>query len=131
MERYFAFSSGGAYHFRGLGEWKIRADAVGNLTIEHNLLGGVTNFGPFQLSETEAGLLWELITAAAFDGRPATWSRGMPDEAVLAFVLFSEEKLHSIQLWASEAFDDISIRPLVSEIGSLIEKYTGKKPVLR
>jgi hypothetical protein len=131
MERYFAFSSGGARHFLGLGDWKIRADALGNFTVEHNLMGGLTNFGPFRLSPAEARSLWERIAAAELERRRGTSGRGTPDEAVLAFVLFAEEGLHSVQLWASEAFSDSSIQPLVNEIGSLIEKYTGRKPVLR
>jgi hypothetical protein len=131
MERYFAFSSAGAYQVQGPGDWKIRADAKGNLTIEHSLFGAVTSFGPFQLLPEEAGALWKRIAAAAIEGRRSSPSRGSLDEAVLGFALFSGERLHNVQIWANEAFEDSSITPLVLEIAGLIEKYTGKKPVLR
>jgi hypothetical protein len=131
MERYFAFSSGGAQHDQGFGDWRIHTDANGNLTIEYNLLGGVTRFGPFRLSAREAQSLWDLIAGAGFDRRMTQSSRGKPDEAVLAFVLFAGKGLHSVQLWSSEALQDASVRPLINEISTLIEKYTGRKALLR
>ena len=131
MERYFAFSSGGAYHFQGRGDWKIRVDERGTLTVEHNVFGAVTGYGPYQLLPAESRSLWECIEAAGFDRRSSSRRRGNPDEALLAFALFSGEKLHSAQLWAGEAFDDHSITSLINWITELIGKYTGKEPVLR
>jgi hypothetical protein len=131
MDQYFAFSSASAGHFQGVGDWKIRADQGGVLTIEHHLLGGVTNYGPFRLTAGEASAFWKLVGAAGLEKRPANAGRGSPDEAVLAFMLFGGEGLHSVQLWASEALSDAAIQQLVMEIGNLIEKYTGRKPLLR
>jgi hypothetical protein len=131
MNRFFAFSSGGAYHFHGFGEWKMRADDTGHLMVEHDVLGSVTKFGPFQLSADESDLLWGLISGAAFEQRPSSPGPGMPDETMLGFALSARETLHSVQLWTSDAFGDTAITQLLNEIGSLIEKYTGRKPVLR
>jgi hypothetical protein len=100
------------------------------LTVEHNLLGTATGYGPFQLSPAEAASLWELIAAAAFEQRLSSRKRGLPDESMLGFALSAEETLHSFQLWASEAAGDAEIARLVQEIAGLIEKYTGRKPVL-
>ncbi|MBI5297467.1 MAG: hypothetical protein HY869_18465 [Chloroflexi bacterium] len=131
MIRYFAFSSGGAYHFHGFGEWKLHADENGHLMVEHDVLGSVTKFGPFQLSVDETDLLWGLISGAAFEQRPSSPGPGIPDEAMLGFALSARETLHSVQLWNSDAFGDKAIVQLLNEIVSLIERYTGRKPVLR
>lgn len=130
MNRYFAFSSGSTYHFHGSGEWKVRADEDGNLSVEHQVFGSVTRFGPFQLSQAESALLWKRITDAAFEQRKTTPGPGMPDEPLLGFALSAQKTLFNVQLWASDAFKDIPIIELLDEIGNLIEKYTGKKPVL-
>jgi hypothetical protein len=130
MNQFFAFSSGGAYHFHGFGEWKVRADDSGHLTVEHDLFGEVMSFGPFQLLPDESAVLWELITHAAFNERTSSPGPGDPDETMLGFALSAKE-MHSVQLWASDAFVDLSIKELVNEIGKLIEKYTGKIPTLR
>ena len=119
MNQFFAFSSGGAYHFHGFGEWKVRADNSGHLTVEHDVFGVVTSFGPFQLSMDESASLWDLITDAAFDERSSSQGPGIPDETMLGFALSARE-MHSVQLWASDAFVDLSITELVNEIGKLI-----------
>ncbi|MFZ5879198.1 MAG: hypothetical protein ACOY0R_07500 [Chloroflexota bacterium] len=130
MIRYFAFSSGGAYHFHGFGEWKLHADEAGCLMVEHNVLGAVTKFGPYQLSTDESDHLWGTISGAAFEQRPSSPGPGMPDEAMLGFALSARTALHNVQLWASDAYRDATIVKLVNEIADLIEKYTGQKPVM-
>jgi len=121
MNQFFAFSSG---------EWKVRVDDNGHLTVEQDVFGAVTSFGPFQLSVDESASLWDLITGAAFDKRPSSPGPGVPDESMLGFALSAQE-MHSVQLWASDAFVDLTVTELINEIGKLIEKYTGKKPTLR
>lgn len=98
--------------------------------VEHDVLGAVTKFGPFQLSADESDHLWGLISGAAFDRRPSSPGPGLPDEAMLGFALSARNTLHSVQLWASDAFGDTSITQLLNELTTLIEKYTGQKPVL-
>lgn len=99
--------------------------------VEHNVLGAVTKFGPFQLSAGESDHLWDKISGAAFDQRPSSPGPGMPDEAMLGFALSVRAALYNVQLWTSDAFRDTSIVQLVNEIADLIEKYTGQKPVMR
>jgi hypothetical protein len=131
MNQYFAFSSGGAYDFQGFGEWKLRADDSGHLTVDHDLFGAVTSFGTFQLLPDESASLWDLIAGAAFDRRDSSRGPGVPDETMLGFALSAQETLNSVQLWASDAFADLTITKLIHEIERLIEKYTGRKPTLR
>mgnify|MGYP003446910312 CR=1 FL=1 len=57
--------------------------------------------------------------------------RAAPDEALLGFALFTEERLHNLQLWALEAFEDPAIHPLVQQLIALVGKYAGKTPILR
>jgi hypothetical protein len=131
MNRLFAFSSAAGHDSDGFGEWRVRAEESGRISIEHNVPGAVTDFGSFHLSPTETASLWDLITAAAFDQRSAAHRAAAPHEALLAFALSAQETLHSVQLWATEAFADETIARLILSVGDLIEKYTGTKPVLR
>ncbi len=131
MERYFAFTSAGAYHVQSLGDWNLRADADGTLAIEHSLFGSVKRFGPFRLHRVEAVSLWERIGAADLTRRRISSRRGSPEEALLGFALFSETRLHNLQLWAGEAYEDPAIHPLLEQITGLTGKYAGKTPVLR
>ena len=130
MNQFFAFSSGGAYNFQGSGEWKVRADDSGNLTVDHDLFGAVTSFGPYQLLPDESASLWDLIAGAAFDQRNSSRGPGIPDETMLGFALSAQETLLSVQLWASDASADLTITRLINKLTALIEKYTGKKPTL-
>jgi hypothetical protein len=109
----------------------VRAEESGRFSIEHNVPGAVTDFGSFVLSPSETASLWELITAAALERRNASRRAGSSHEAMLAFALSAHETLHSVQLWADEAFADQAIARLIESMGELIEKYTGTKPVLR
>jgi hypothetical protein len=131
MNRSFAFSSATAHDSDGFGEWRILAEESGRLSIEHNVLGAMTDFGSFSLSPSETASLWDLITAAAFEQRIPSRRAAGPQEAMLAFALSAQETLHSVQLWANEAFADESIARLIDDVELLIEKYTGKKPGLR
>ena len=132
MYRSFAFSSGGACHFQGFGEWKVRADDNGSLAIQQDLFGTLKDFGTFNLSPVDTASLWELIADAAFEQRASSTGPGIPDDCMMGFALSAQETpLHSIQLWASEAFADNSIKRLIEKIENLIEKCTGQKPVLR
>jgi hypothetical protein len=131
VNRLFAFSSAIPYDSDGFGEWRVRAEENGRLTIEHNMLGAVTDFGSFLLSPAENAALWDRIAAAAIEQRTASRPAAGPQEAMLAFALSAQERLHSVQLWANEAFADESIAGLIDDVQQLIEKYTGKKPVLR
>ena len=131
MNRLFAFSSAAAHDSDGFGEWRVRAEESGRLTVEHNVLGAVTDFGSFSLSPSETASLWDLITAAAIEQRVPSRRAIVPHETLLAFALSAQETLHSVQLWANEAFADESIARLIEDVEKLIEKYTGTKPVLR
>ncbi len=130
MNRSFAFTSGGAQHL-GIGEWKVRADEDGRLAIELDSFGSAKDFGTFDLLPAESASLWDLIAGAALEERVSSSRPGVPDEAMLGFALFAQATLHSVQLWANEALADHSIKRLVEELEKLIEKYTGRRPMLK
>ena len=48
--REFYFSSGGAYHFEGYGEWSILLDKDGSFAVSHNVQGEIIEYGPYILS---------------------------------------------------------------------------------
>jgi hypothetical protein len=48
--------------------------------------------------------------------------QGSLEEAMLGLALFSQERLHNVQIWGNEVFEDSSIVSLVLEIAGLIEK---------
>lgn len=131
MNRLFAFSSAAAHDTGGFGEWRLRAEESGRLSIEHNVPGAVTDFGSFFLSPAENASLWDRITAAAFEQRLPSHRPAAPQEVLLAFALSAQETLHSVQLWADEALADETIACLIEDVEQLIEKYTGVKPVLK
>lgn len=130
MNRSFAFTSGSAQTL-GPGEWKVRADDEGRLAIEFDSFGSIKDFGTFDLLPDESDSLWDLIAGAAFEQRASSFRPGTSDEPMLGFALFAQTTLHSVQLWANEALADHSIKRLVDEIERLIEKYTGRRPVLK
>jgi hypothetical protein len=131
VSRSFAFSSATAHDSDGFGEWRVRAEENGRIAIEHHALGAFTDFGSFLISPSENASLWDRISAAALEQRLPGHRAAGPHEAMLAFALSAQETLHSVQLWAGEAFADETLRRLIEAVGELIEKYTGKKPVLR
>ncbi|NOY98099.1 MAG: hypothetical protein GXP40_02705 [Chloroflexi bacterium] len=127
----FEFSSGGAYHFEGFGEWQISLDRQGELNIAHNVRGDVTNYGVFPLSEAETAHIWAQIEAADLRNLKPARETGLPDEVQYIFVLKDGDTTQEVKVWVGEAQQIPEIAALVESIGALIEKYTQQKPVLR
>ena len=126
----FEFSSGGAYHIEGFGEWQIKLDAAGAFTIAHNVRGEVKDYGTFSLTESEKSELWELVRAADIESIESSQRPGVPDEVQYTFVLSDETRSHIVKLWVNDARKNSGIVALVDRIGVLIEKYAKQKPVL-
>ncbi len=80
----FEFYSGGAYHLEGYGEWQIKLDTEGSLSISHNVRGEVKDYGTFPLTEPENSALWQLIRAMGLETMSPPQRAGMPDEAQFA-----------------------------------------------
>jgi hypothetical protein len=127
----FEFSSSGAYHPSGFGEWQIKLQEEGKLSITHDLAGKVTEYGPYQLTEEEKRGFWELITAIDLPGLESSQRPGNPDEVKYTFVLKDRSGEHRAEIWISDALSDSHILALVEYITSLIESYTKQKPVIK
>ena len=126
----FSFSSGGAYHPEGLGEWRVRLDASGRFEVAHQVMDEVEDFGPFQLEPEENRRIWELIEAVDIPNRKSSTRPGVPDEVQYTFALGSATCLHKVTLWINDAREDEALMALVEAIAALIEKYTGQVPWL-
>ncbi len=128
----FEFSSSGAYHLEGYGEWQIKVDTAGNLSISHNVRGDVTPYGPYSLLEQENLALWQRIDAIGLETMSPPQRAGMPDEVQYSFSLDNESgRVHRVEIWINDARRNDKIVALVDQIGLLIEQYTGQTPVLK
>ncbi len=128
----FQFSSGGAYHFEGYGEWQIKVDTEGRLSINHNVQGEVKDYGMFPLTDPENSELWQLIWTMGLEVMSPPQRAGMPDEAQYSFSLEDENgRVRSVEIWINDARQNDKIVTLVDQIGLLIEQYTGQTPVLK
>ena len=129
-DRVFEFSSGGAYHFAGFGEWQVRLDGEGVFSVEHNVRGE-KDHGSFELTEAESAELWGLIDVADVGGLESSQRDGVPDEVQYTFALRDGERVHKVGIWANDARENKELMTLIDEIGGIIAKYTGESVVLR
>ena len=129
--REFYFSSGGSYHFEGVGEWIIVLDDDGSFSVRHNVQGEITEYGPFALSVDENDEMWRLIEAADVDGLQSSERPGMPDEVQYTLALSTNGSRHEAQIWIGEVQEMEQVLRLVDQIGVLIEAYTGQQPVMK
>jgi hypothetical protein len=126
----FEFSSGGAYHVQGYGEWAIRADTEGMFSVTHNIRGEIVDYGSFLLADEESSELWRLIRGLAIEEMDSSDRLGRPDEIAYRFILRVNGKAYSVSLWGSDAREDERIVALVEKLLELIERHTGEEPVL-
>jgi hypothetical protein len=130
-DRVFEFSSGGAYHFAGFGEWQVRLDGEGVFSVEHNVRGEINDYGSFELTKGERAELWGLIDVADVGGLESSQRAGVPDEVQYTFALRERGRVHEMRIWANDARENEGLMTLIDEIGGIIEKYTGESVVLR
>jgi hypothetical protein len=131
LQESFEFSSGGAYHISGFGEWQIALQKDGKLSIIHNLAGKITDYGSFQLPDEENRELWQLITALDLPNLESSQRPGNPDEVSYTFVLSDQSGEHLVEIWVNEALEDDRIVALVDAIASMIEATTKQIPVIK
>lgn len=126
----FEFSSGGAYHFQGYGEWQIKVDAAGNFSVTHNVQGDVKTYDTFTLTEKETADLWQLIRAIHIEEMSPPQRAGVPDEVQYTFNLEDETDVYAVKIWLNDAGQNDQIMALVNQMATLIKKYTGETPIL-
>ncbi len=125
----FEFSSGGAYHIEGFGEWTVTVDTQGALSVTHNVRGEVVDYGSVLLAGQENSDLWKLIRAIEVESRESSDRLGVPEEVQYSFVLRDNGLTHSVSLWADDARESEGVVALVERLEVLIEKVTGEQPV--
>jgi hypothetical protein len=89
----------------------------------------VEDFGPFQLPPEENEGLWALIRTLALPCRSSSLRPGIPDEALMSFVLTGPDRTYTVKLWGGDARGDPAISALLKELSALIERYTGEEPI--
>ena len=122
------FSSGGAYHPDGYGEWTTIVDKEGRFTVEHDVMGNATNYPPYDLVLSDKEEIWHLICAAALDEIASSVRQGVPDEVMYVFVYGNGTAMDTLKIWREDATKIVGLGVLVGEIELLIEKYCGVKP---
>ena len=125
----FEFSSGGAHHVDGYGEWTVVVDTHGALSVTHNVRGEVADYGSFSFAGQENSDLWTLIRAIGIESMESSDRLGVPEEVQYGFVLRDKGLTHSASLWADDARESEGVVALVEQLAGLIEKVTGEKPV--
>ena len=126
----FEFSSDGAYHVEGYGEWAIKTDTEGVFSVTHNIQGEVVDYGSFLLADRESLELWRLIRGIAIEKLDSSDRLGLPDEIAYSFVFRDNGKAHSVRMWVNDARENERIVALVEQLAASIEQVTGEKPVL-
>ena len=123
----FQFSSGGAHHPEGFGEWQVQLNAAETFSVTHNVAGQITAYGPFTLTPAENQKLWQRIDAAQITRLSQELQRvGVPDEVAYTFSLAD----YSAVIWINDARKDTALMALVDYIKTLIKTYTGENAVV-
>lgn len=126
----FSFSSGGAYHPTGHGEWRVRLDPSGSVELEHRVMDDVETYGPFDLGPEEAKALWGLIQMAEIPCLSSSTRAGLPDEPLFVFSLEGPDSAYRVELWRGDVEESEALMALVDALATLIETYTGEEPRL-
>jgi len=127
---YFTFSSGGAHHPEGFGEWLFTLNQGPWVEIAHHVGDDLTDYGEFELGWEEASALWRLVEAVDVVSLESSTRPGLPDEPVFTLELERGDGLYTVELWANDARETADVAALVEAIGSAIESCTGVTPVL-
>ncbi|MFH1784889.1 MAG: hypothetical protein ABH842_00525 [Candidatus Micrarchaeota archaeon] len=110
------FSSGGANHPIGYGEWGLKFSG-NQLSIIHNVKGKITGYGTFQLDENELKQ-FEKIPELKNSERD-----GIPDEVMYTFRING----NVAGIWAN----DFEEQWIIGFFTKLIKKYTNQDAILR
>ena len=128
--RVFEFSSGGAYHISGIGEWILKVDSVGKLYIKHNVKGKVQDFGTFTLTGDENKKMWLLIDSLKMENMKSSTRPGVPDEVQYTFSLKSKSTSYSARIWINDLREKNEVQQFIGYVKTLIKKFTGKDATL-
>jgi hypothetical protein len=128
---FFTFSSGGAHHPEGHGEWLFTLNDGPWVEITHRVGEDVTEYGDFKIDSEDYIALWRLIDAVDVLALEPSTRPGIPDEPTFTFNLERGDGSHVVDLWSGDARENPDIVALVDAIGVTIESCTGVTPVGR
>ncbi len=123
------FSTGGAYHFEGLGAWNVNVANDGKLSIAHDIRGKVRDYGPFQLKDDEVGAVWALIARANIAQLASSARPGVPDEVQWTLSLKEDGRVQTAKIWEGDARKRPELWRLAAHLGVLVARLTKQKPV--
>ena len=130
-EEYLEFNSGGENHPSGYGAWYVRLCGDGSLLVVHSVGEETKSRDAFVLTKYEARKLFSLFCAVDIK-RMETYIRpGVPDEVRYSFSLKDGSGVYNKSVWINDARKNTAIMALVAYLETIIEKYTGIKPVMR
>lgn len=129
-EKIFEFSSGGAYHISGAGEWMLKVSSVGELDLKHNVKGKVQDSGTFNLTGEENKKLWFFIDSLKVENMQTSTRPGVPDEIQYTFSLKTKTGSHSARIWINDIRENNEVKQFTVHIKELIKKLTGKNAVI-
>lgn len=127
----FSYASGGAHHPEGFGEWRVQLDKQGDLFVQHDVHGKVTNYDQVSIAESVNEKLWKLIRSVPFRELADTGTPRVPGASESRFVLREKDRTLEFRVPAQQLEEHEALSLLVGELERLIEKYTGESPVLR
>ncbi|MBN2223610.1 MAG: hypothetical protein JW765_02945 [Deltaproteobacteria bacterium] len=130
-EEYLEFSSGGEYHPSGCGQWRIKLCGDGSLIVSHTVGGRVKSSDVFMLTKFESRRLFSLFCAADIKRMKSSVRPGVPDEVRYSFGLKDGSGTCNKSVWINDARENPAIEDLVAYLETIVEKYTGEKPVMR
>lgn len=131
VEEYLEFSSGGRYHPSGYGEWQVRLYGDGSVVATHAVGDGTESTDVFTPTNSETRKLFSLFCAVDIKRLKSSSRPGVPDEVSYTFRLKDGSGGYSRSVWIGDARENPAIGNLVGYIELLVEKYTGKKPIMR
>jgi hypothetical protein len=130
-EEYLEFRSGGDYHPSGCGEWNARLCGDGSLIVTHSVRGETESRVAVALTKSEARDLFSLFCAVDIKRMKSSVRPGVPDEVRYTFVLKDGSGTYNRSIWINDARENPAAMDLVAYLEAIIEKHTGKKPMMR
>jgi len=129
--RTLEFSSGGSRHPSGHGEWIIKLESDGKMTVSHRVGSRQKNYDPFKLTEEENEKIWKIIDSVNVKKLESSTRDGVPDEVKYTFTLINGDNKYKKSIWINDARKNKVIVDLVESFTRLIEKYIERKPVMK
>ncbi|MHA2364853.1 MAG: hypothetical protein ACXAC7_12935 [Candidatus Hodarchaeales archaeon] len=125
---FFSFSSGGAHHISGFGEWQVKIEES-SITITLNLHGEIKNYGIFELESNDLNIIKEYLDKCEFNSLKSLTRPGVPDEVIMSFKLKEDKNQFKINKWAKEVQKNQNLAELTEFLKTLIIRFTKKTPV--